>query len=167
MVVVKKEEKIASFVWALFSIAYIMGAFAIPVPSYKQQLGPDAFPKAVGFLMLLLSLIYMIQVFTGKRNDDEARAEIIGAEEKLEKKADLKKMGSIVLVMLCYAALFEPLGYAISTFLAFLAGILILDRKKIVRDIVIAVIASFGLHFLFTLFLRVNLPAGPLKLLGL
>ncbi|MBL8968082.1 MAG: hypothetical protein JNG85_13840, partial [Spirochaetaceae bacterium] len=44
---------------------------------------------------------------------------------------------------------------------------LVLDRKHLVRDIVIAVVASFGLFLIFTLLLRVNLPAGPLKVLGL
>ncbi len=162
----KKEEKIASIVCAIFSIAYIMGSYAIPKPVIQQQLGPDAFPKAVGFLLLGLSVIYIFQAFLGKGKVDEKRAEIIGAEEKIEKRADLKRMGLVILIMLAYAALFQPLGYAISTFLAFLAGLLVLDRKHLVRDIVIAVVASFGLFLIFTLLLRVNLPAGPLKVLG-
>jgi hypothetical protein len=36
-----------------------------------------------------------------------------------------------------------------------------------VRDAIIVVIASFVLYFLFTTFLRVQLPAGPLRLIGL
>jgi putative tricarboxylic transport membrane protein len=69
--------------------------------------------------------------------------------------------------MILYAALFVPLGYAISTFLAFFGGLMILDRKKWQRDLVIAAIASFGLYFVFSLVLRVDLPPGLLALVGL
>lgn len=168
MAAAKREEKYASFVLVIFSIAYIAGAFAIQKPSYPQQLGPDAFPKAVGFLLLGLSLVYMFQSFLGKAvKEDEKRAAIIGAEEKVEQKANIKNMGLVILIMLLYAALFIPLGYPISTFLAFTAGVLVLNRKKLVRDIIIAAIASFGFYFIFTLLLRVDLPGGPLALLGL
>ena len=66
-----------------------------------------------------------------------------------------------------YAALFEPLGYAITTFLVFSSGCWFLDRKHMKRDLIIAFIASFVLYFVFSLVLRVNLPAGPLRLLGI
>jgi len=69
--------------------------------------------------------------------------------------------------MAFYAFIFERLGYAISTFLVFMAGVLYLDRRHLVRDGIIAVISSFVLYFIFTIFLRVQLPAGPLRLLDL
>ena len=95
----------------------------------------------------------------------EKRAAIIGAEEKIEKKADLRTMGFILGLMLLYAFFFEILGYAIATFLMFMAGVLYLDRRHLVRDGVIAVISSFFLYYIFTILLRVQLPAGPLKFL--
>jgi putative tricarboxylic transport membrane protein len=169
MAAAKREERIASFVVALFSIAYILGAFSIPNPALKQQVGPSVFPKVVGFLMLLLSLIYMAEQFLGLgkgKKTDEKRAEIIGAEAEVEQKADLRNMGLIILIMILYALLFETLGYAITTFLAFMGGVLVLDRKHLVRDVVIGLIASFGLQIIFGSLLNVNLPAGPLSLLG-
>jgi putative tricarboxylic transport membrane protein len=99
--------------------------------------------------------------------EDEARAAIIGADEKIKDKVDLKTMGVVLGLMVAYALLFEPLGYAITTFLVFTSGCWFLDRKHMVRDTIIAVIASFGLYFIFTLLLRVNIPAGLLKILGL
>jgi len=48
-----------------------------------------------------------------------------------------------------------------------MAGVVYLDRRHLVRDGIIAVIASFVLYYIFTTILRVQLPAGPLKFLGL
>ncbi len=166
-----REERIASIVLIVFSVAYLVIAFFIPMPALKQQLGPGAFPIAIGFAMLILACIYAWQQFRGgttaKETEEEIekRAAIIGAEEKIEKKADLKTMGFILGLMLFYAFFFEILGYAISTFLMFLAGTLYLDRRHPVRDGVIAVISSFVLYYIFTILLRVQLPAGLLKFL--
>ncbi len=165
-----KEEQIAGIVMIIFSSIYLIGAFYIPMPVFKQQLGPGAFPVATGFGMLILACIYVWQQLWGgaaKESEEEIekRAVIIGAEEKIEKKADLKTMGFILVLMLLYAFFFEILGYAISTFLMFMAGTLFLDRRHPVRDGVIAVILSFVLFYIFTLLLRVQLPSGPLKFL--
>ena len=166
-----REERIASIVLILFSAVYLVGAFFIPMPVLKQQLGPGGFPIAVGFGMLILACIYAWQQFRGGAKEKETeeeierRAAIIGAEEKIEKKADLKTMGFILVVMMFYAFFFEILGYAIATFVMFMAGVLYLDRRHIVRDAVIALISSFVLYYIFTTFLRVQLPAGPLKFL--
>ena len=168
-----KEERIASLVLIVGSLAYLGVGFLIPMPTLKQQLGPDAFPKAIGLGLLILSCIYAFQVFKGRELDRakaeeiEKRAAIIGAEGKVEKSADLKTMGFMLGLMLLYAFCFERLGYAISTFAAFLAGCLFLDRRHWVRDTVIAIIASFVLQYIFTVYLRVKLPAGPLSALGL
>lgn len=166
-----REERIASVVLVVFSAAYLVGGFFIPMPVFKQQLGPGAFPIAIGIGMLSLAFIYAWQQFRGggkaKEEDEEVekRAAIIGAEQKIEKRADLKTMGFMLVAMLFYAFAFERLGYAISTFVVFMAGVLYLDRRHLVRDTVIAVISSFVLYYIFSVFLRVNLPAGPLKFL--
>lgn len=167
MATTKKEDRIGSVVVALFSVAYLVAAFLIRKPVYKQQLGPDAFPKAVGFLMVGLSIVYLFQAFLGTGKEDAKRAEIIGAEEKVEQKANVKRMGSIILIMLAYAALFVPLGYPIATFLAMFACLMVLDRSKLVRDLVISFVISAFLYVIFNFVLRVELPSGLLSLFGL
>jgi putative tricarboxylic transport membrane protein len=166
-------ERIASIVMLAASGAYFIGAFFIAKPAMKQQLGPDGFPKAIGAVMIILSCIYIFQQFKGhklteaEKKEIEERAGIIGAEEKVEGKIDMKTVGYFLVVMFVYAFLFERLGYALSTFLAFMAGVLWLDRRHLIRDSIVAIIASFGLYFIFTMVLRVQLPAGLLSYLGL
>jgi len=165
----KREERIASVIMTAFSVAYVIASwFAIPKSALRQVVGPDVFPKAVSGLMLLISVIYLVQQMRGiVKEADEKRAAIIGAEEKVETKADLKTMGIMILVMIAYALLFEPLGYAVTTFLAFMIGIFIFNRKHLIRDAIIGLIGSFGMYFIFTLLLRVQLPAGILSVFGL
>ena len=162
-----REERIASFVVAAFSLAYFVGAFLIPMPTLKQQMGPGFFPKAIGVAMLILSGIYVLQQLRGGVKEDEERAVIIGADEKIQGKVNLKRIGFILVLMAFYTFVFEPLGYAVSTFVVFMAGVFYLDRHHLVRDGIVAVISSFVLYYIFTAVLRVQLPAGPLKFLGL
>ena len=166
---IKREERIASVIMTVFSGAYLVGTFfQIPTSSIRQVVGPAVFPRAVGILMLLISVVYLIQQMRGLVKEvDEKRAAIIGADEKVETKADIKTMAVMVLIMIAYALLFEPLGYAITTFLSFMAGLLVLNRKHLIRDTIVGLVASFGMYFIFTALLRVQLPAGVLSLLGL
>jgi putative tricarboxylic transport membrane protein len=166
---IKREERIASVIMTVFSAAYLVGTFfQIPRSSIRQVVGPAVFPRAVGILMLLISVVYLIQQMRGLVKEvDEKRAAIIGADEKVETKADIKTMGIMVLIMIAYALLFEPLGYAVTTFLSFMAGLLVLNRKHLIRDTIVGLVASFGMYFIFTALLRVQLPAGILSLLGL
>ncbi len=163
-----KQDRIASIVFFLFAAAYLaMAFFTIGEAASRQVLGPDVFPKAVGFLMLFLAGLYVIQSFRGSRRDDEQRAAIIGADDKLSSYMDKKTVGIMLGLMLVYAFAFERLGYPISTFLMFMAGVFVLDRRHLVRDGVIAILGSFGLYFIFAYLLRVQLPPGPLLYLGL
>lgn len=169
----KREERIASIVLIVGSLVYLLGAFLIPMPTLKQQLGPDAFPKAIGFGLLLLASIYAFQAFKAQAPDKaktaniERRAAIIGAEDKVEGATDLRTMGFMLVILVLYALLFERLGYALATFLAFTTGCLYLDRRHWVRDTIIAVLASFVLQYIFSHWLRVQLPTGPLSYFGL
>lgn len=166
-VATKSIERVAGVIMTAFSAVYLAGAYLlIPIPMIKQTIGPSAFPKAVGFLLLAISIANLVIHFRGEVKEDEARAAIIGADDKLETKADLKLMGIMIALMFTYVFIFNSLGYAISTFLVFVAGALILDRKHMVRDVFIAILSSFGMYFAFTKLLRAALPAGPLSLFG-
>lgn len=167
MAATKSIERTASVIMTVVSAAYLAGAYLlIPIPVIKQQVGPAVFPKAVGFLLLVISLCNMYVQFKGMAKEDEARAVIIGAEDKVETKADLRLMGIIIALMTAYAIMFERLGYPITTFVVFIAGALVLDRKHMVRDVFISIVSSFGMFYVFTKLLRVTLPAGPLNIFG-
>lgn len=159
-----KVEKIASLTFTTLAVAYLVGAFFIKEPPLRQQLGPEGFPIGIGVLMLFLSLLYVRMEFQKKPvQEDEERAAIIGAEEKLSNYVDYKTIGIMLALMLVYGLTFEKLGYPLATLLMFMAGIFVLERKHWKRDLVIALIASFGIYFLFHYVLRVNLPIGVLK----
>lgn len=159
-----RAERYASGFIFLLALAYFVFAFTIKQSPFKQQMGPDAFPKAIGVLWMVLSGIYAVRQFIAWRaEEDESRAAIIGAEEKLGGYVDWRTVGIFGVLMLGYAFFFERLGYPLTTFLMFVAGVLVLNRKHLVRDIIIAFIASFVVFYIFSVLLRVQLPAGPLQ----
>jgi putative tricarboxylic transport membrane protein len=163
-----RQDRIASVAFFLLAAGYLaMAFFTIGEAPSKQVLGPDVFPKAVGILMLFLSALYVMQSFRGLVHEDEQRAVIIGADDKVSSYMDLKTVGTMLVLMLAYAFAFERLGYPIATFLMFMAGVFVLDRRHLARDAVIGAFGSFGLYFAFAYLLRVQLPPGPLIWLGL
>ncbi len=163
-----KQDRIASVAFFLFAAVYLaMAFFTIGEPASRQVLGPDVFPKAIGALMLFLAAVYVMQSFRGLVHEDEQRAAIIGADDKLNSYMDRKTVGILLVLMLAYAFAFERLGYPIATFLMFMAGVVVLDRRHLARDTIIGMFASFGLYFAFAYLLRVQLPPGPLAWLGL
>src|SRR5512141_3422966 len=86
-----KAEKIASLAFTALAAAYLIGAFLIKEPPLRQQLGPEAFPRAIGVLMLFLSLLYVGQQFRPQPSkEDDERAAIIGADEKLSDYVDYR-----------------------------------------------------------------------------
>ncbi len=163
-----KQDRFASVAFFLLAVVYLAMSFTtIGEPASRQVLGPDVFPKAIGILMLFLAGLYVMQSFRGLVQEDQQRAAIIGADDKVSSQIDFRTVGSMLVLMLAYAFAFERLGYPISTFLMFMAGVVVLDRRHLVRDAVIALVGSFGLYFAFAYLLRVQLPPGPLTWLGL
>ncbi len=159
-----RAERYAAAFLILVALAYtIVAFFFIPAPVVKQQMGPSAFPRAIGVVMLILTVSYGVRQFLAWRaQEDETRAAIIGAEEKLGSYVDWRTVAIFIVLMLAYAFSFERLGYPIATFAMFVIGVMVLDRRHLVRDIIIAFIASFVVYYVFSILLRVQLPAGPL-----
>ncbi len=102
-----KQDRIASVAFFLFAAVYLaMAFFTIGEPASRQVLGPDVFPKAIGALMLFLAAVYVMQSFRGLVHEDEQRAAIIGADDKLNSYMDRKTVGILLVLMLAYA--FDP-----------------------------------------------------------
>mgnify|MGYP003596319458 CR=1 FL=1 len=111
-------------------------------------------------LLALLVVAVGVGLFAGMDIDRVARAVTNGAGKTLG------AVGIIIALMTAYAIMFERLGYPITTFVVFIAGALVLDRKHMVRDVFISIVSSFGMFYVFTKLLRVTLPAGPLNIFG-
>ena len=66
----------------------------------------------------------------------------------------------LVVAMVAYALLMEPLGYILSTALFFLPVARLLGSRSLVRDVIVGLVLAVGLFTAFTQYLGVSLPAG-------
>jgi putative tricarboxylic transport membrane protein len=75
-----------------------------------------------------------------------------------------RTLWSVIVVLLLYAFVLEPLGYVIATSLFFLVVARLAGSRQPVRDIIVAVLFSLAVFFGFTEVLGVRLPEGLMDL---
>jgi putative tricarboxylic transport membrane protein len=117
---------------------------------------PNVFPIGVGTGILVLGVLFLLR--TTVLLDRDLVAEV-AAEEAT---TDWPTTAFGLLVLVVYAALLHPLGYAIATALFFPVGTRILRSTHLRRDIIIGLVLGFTIYLTFTRLLGVRLPAGLL-----
>ena len=68
----------------------------------------------------------------------------------------------ILLALFIYAVILEPVGFIICTSLLVIYQARVLERGRWIRNIVIGLVFSIGVYFIFVKVLNVMLPAGVL-----
>lgn len=144
----------------------------------KKDLGSGFFPKVIGISMIVMALVELFLTISSKKNQEKA-----GTIEKIEEKAeneepaeeaaaeaDTDRKGLIltVVAMCAYAALFDGLGFIVSTVLYLFAQIMILSTKKN-RNIPlfagISIAASLIVYGIFVYVIGMPLPTGLLDMI--
>src|SRR3954447_5986414 len=118
--------------------------------------GPGLFPFAMGALLVLMSLIWLVQ---------ERRAPTVPAEGP-----DRTQVVAVVVSLLVLAAALNFIGFQVGLFLFLMYHLKIRARLRWFTSLVISVVGSVGVFYLFTLGLKVSLPMAsipPLSLIGL
>jgi putative tricarboxylic transport membrane protein len=150
---------------ALFFI--FLGIFIVwesRILKYYTSLGPGAgfLPFWVGVALTILSCVWLAQVsFEPAKNLSEGF---------LPNRKGGKQVLSILSALVLCVVLLGPLGFSLTMFGFLIFLLLILGRQKPVVTLVIALIGSFGVQYVFENWLGVGLPKssiGILKGLGL
>lgn len=144
----------------LGAILSLVGALmvkeAFSVPAGRSLIaGPRLFPVVITVVFTALALAYLGQQLLARARQAPTDAEPFG---------DVVRVAGMVVVLVVYTFLLEPLGYVLATFLLFVAGSRLLGSKAIVRDLVVGVGLSVGIYLLFTHLLNVHLPEGVIPL---
>jgi putative tricarboxylic transport membrane protein len=121
--------------------------------------GPAFFPLVVSAGLLVFGALFLLQALV---RPDPALREYVAEEEEA---THWRTVVLVVITLLVYAFLLEPLGYPVATSLFFLVVTRILGSRRLLRDAIIAVVLSFVLYFGFTEVLGVRLPGGVLDYL--
>ncbi len=139
-------DRVLGAVLLLVALAFIAGAARLQVPFQYEPLGPKAFPIVLGTLLAICGVVLTLRPDTVEWFDSRAAAWRVLA-------------GALLLCL--YAALFEPLGFILSTALAVTAMSRLFGLSvgpAALYGVALAVIGYFGVGEGMGL----NLPAGDL-----
>jgi putative tricarboxylic transport membrane protein len=130
------------------------------VPPGSGTVGPQIFPYLISGFVIAISIGLFIQVLRGNLGVPEGTefGEVID-------KTDYKSLAMVAGSMLTYPLLIERAGFVIATTVAFFGVSFAYGAKKLVKNLVISIIFSLIVYFVFSKGLNVGLPAGILKVL--
>ncbi len=149
----KKYERITGMIFILIGVAdMIYSVFTLSLGNFHKP-GPGFFPLLCGLVLVIFSAIW---IFTKKEGDEE--------EKPFWEKGQWVKPLIAVVVITVYGAIMEDVGYLLSTFVFLLAWQIFIEREKWVRTLLISVIGTITMYFLFIYLLGVPLPEGILSI---
>ncbi|MGY0390681.1 tripartite tricarboxylate transporter TctB family protein [Nocardioides sp. WG-D5] len=136
----------------IFILAYTA---TIDVPEAASNVGPRPVPYLVGGLLTIAALAVVINVLRGGQAQPD-EAELVDPNLPV----NVRRVGSFVATIVGYALILEPLGYLLTTALAFFAVSVTLGSRHFVRLAVGSLVLSVVIYLAFTRLLGIYLPPG-------
>lgn len=161
----KFGDLIVSICYLALAIALIVLAKALP-KSTVMEIGPDFMPTVVGVICLVLSLLLLVQAITKLRSKDGA---LKAAGEETGEASDYKRVIESLILALAFVNVLKPVGFIISTLVYLALQIIVLapndkrTKKDILLYLIIDVVFTFVVYFLFRYGFKIVLPAGLIK----
>ncbi len=143
----------------IFGLGYGSYAYLLPRPMFGNPWEPLFMPLAIAAFLILIGILLIIN---GKMLPSlSAMKEFIQAHP--ERKTHRYQIALTCLASLIYASIFEHAGYILSTTLFMLAMLFITcGLRSWKRSLLIAVLFSACIYFIFDQLLAINLPASAL-----
>ncbi len=161
MFIKKYGDIIVGIFYAVLGIALIIAARMLP-KSTVMDIGPDFMPTVVGALILVLSVILLVQAVTELRKNPDKVYE--------PDTSDYKRVLLSLILALLYVFLLKPVGFIICTLVYLVGQIYVLapddrrTKKDIITYLIIDVVFTLIVYFLFRIGFKIVLPAGILPL---
>jgi putative tricarboxylic transport membrane protein len=126
-------------------------------PGYAA-VGPKTFPLIVGVGMLLSGLALIWERLHRPRDLETTPTQ----PADVEGPADWQMLISVGVALAAYLALYEPFGFVLSSTLFLPTCAWILGSRAPIRDVVVGLGLALVTYVLFTRFLGLELPGGPI-----
>ncbi len=156
---VKSELAFASSL-LLISLVVLWDTNRAVDPVINVSVSPKLFPYIVGYFLLGLSILLVIQILRGNIATPEG-----ASEGSIIAKSDFVAFLTVVGSIISFVLLINLAGFIISAALTFLAITLAFKVEKKSQSLIISIIFSTVVYLSFTKFLSVNLPAGWISFL--
>lgn len=155
----KFGDLIVSVFFIALSIAMIVAAQALP-KSKVMDIGPDFMPTVIGVVSLVLALGLLF----GTLKNFKANAAKLATQKAPE--YDYKRVILSMLLVLAYVFTLKPIGFIVSTLVYLPLQMIVLapddkrTKKDIILYVVINVIFTLAVFFLFRYAFKIMMPAG-------
>jgi putative tricarboxylic transport membrane protein len=141
------RDLVSGAFWLAVALFAVVHGHALKLGTLGRP-GPGFFPFWGGVLLAVLSILLLAGTLRARGS---APVPALGSTKLLV----------VIVALLGYVALLETLGFAIVTFL-FLAVLLRLEGRGWGASVLTAVLGTAGAFALFQLWLKTQLPTGPL-----
>ncbi len=146
----KTFDRYASLVFLALGVFIIFYSKNFSQSSYGSVVGPNAVPQVLGFLFILLSALNLYGTF-------RAKAEV----EKEKVKLEYKRFLILLVDLIAYCLLIEPIGYVISTFLFLLVGFQAMEKGKYLPTLLLAALIPIVVYYGYVELMKGSLPGLP------
>jgi putative tricarboxylic transport membrane protein len=144
-------DRIAGVVIALFGVWFLWQAAILREGPGYAAVGPRVFPIIVGFGILASGVA--LAIFPPPETE---------AEAEVEARPDWRTLAGAMAILAGYVVLFQPLGFVVASTAFIGASSWNLGSTHWRRDLAAGLATSVAAYLVFTSFLGLELPAGPL-----
>mgnify|MGYP000992450437 CR=1 FL=1 len=145
-----KADIVFGLIFGALSILFYIGTLSFP--KINIGINPKTYPLIIIFCTFAFSITLVIQGIKKLRREKGP------SEKSLPHGKTALKLIILAIGMFIYVLGFEPLGYIIVTPLLMALTMLLFGERKVLRIIVVSVIVSIVLYWLFRTVFRVPLP---------
>ena len=160
------RDMVGAIAAILIGAVYLYFAHQLRVSALDDTLGPSGMPRILGWLMIALGAVLMVQAFAARR----AVAVAAQPAEKGEWEGQGRKIAyaaGLLVIGAAYLFVVETLGYLISIALLIIATATYLGAGFKGRVVAIGVLGAVFLYAMFVALLGVRMPAGILSAFGI
>jgi len=160
----KRAETVAASIFMLLGVLVIKSSTAL---IYMTDIGPGPgfFPLWLGILLFFLGLILVLQnVISMKKNHQKTSENEAPLWPGI---AGATRVGIVIFALLSVSFLITRIGFILSIFILISSLLYTLGKQKISTTLIVAFSGSFGVYFLFTKFLYVELPQATISWLSM
>ena len=155
----KYGDYVVSIFYLVLGIALILGARTLP-KSKVMEIGPDFMPTVIGVIIVLLAGLLL------KNTIADHKMNVAEAEKAEPEKCDYKRVLASLTASIVYVNVLKPVGFILSTLVYLFLQIFILapddqrQKKNLILYLVLDVVFTIAVYFLFRYGFKIVLPAG-------
>lgn len=149
--------RIAAVVIVLGALVVLFDAIRISLDGGFGPQQPGFFPLIVGVGLVGFGVAFVVRATLKPDRALLDQAAIHHAD------THWRTLWAVIALLVIYAVVLDPVGYIVATSVFFVGIARIAGSRKLVRDIIVAIVFSAAVYFGFTELLGVRLPAGLLE----